>query len=79
MFAELVGESKPGLRSGIGVTTGNVIIPRRCWIPCSLIVSLVSDSTLVRVFDRVRGLRAFAFGGGQVGEVGVRVYILGEL
>lgn len=40
---ELVGESKPGLRSGIGVTGGQVK-PRRCCIPCSLIVSSFSGS-----------------------------------
>lgn len=43
LAVELVGESRPGRRSGIGVTTGHVK-PRRCWIPCSFIVSLLSDS-----------------------------------
>lgn len=46
LAVELVGESKPGLRSGIGVTTGHVK-PRRCCIPCSFIISLLSESIVM--------------------------------
>lgn len=45
---EVVGDSRLGLRSGIGVTGGHVRL-RRCCIPCSLIATCFSDSVCVHI------------------------------